>query len=127
VIIGLGSGLGASGNTSRFIRPLIELLFPAATPETIAFYHGLIRKGAHVVEYAVLGMLATRAFRLARSFGKNSALFAIAFVTLVAGIDEFNQSFNPQRTGTIYDVFIDLGGGVTGVLIAFTVNRRMER
>jgi hypothetical protein len=62
VIFLLSSGQGASSRTSLIIRPILEFLFPAALPETIDFYHGVIRKFAHFTEYAVLGLLACRAF-----------------------------------------------------------------
>jgi len=61
IVLGLGSGIGSMKETSRIIRPLLEFLFPSASPETLTFYHGYIRKLAHLTEYAVLAFLAVRA------------------------------------------------------------------
>ncbi len=110
--------------TSRFIRPLLEFLFPAAPEETLLFYHGIIRKFAHFAEYAVLGFLAYRAFSTINVIRKYLALFAIAFVVVIASADELGQSFNPNRTGSPVDVMIDVGGGVFGVLVAYALRRR---
>ena len=111
VILGLGSSIGAMNETSRFIRPLLEFLFPSADPNTLALYHGLIRKAAHVAEYAVLGILALRAFRKTRHRG----ILAIVLVALIAFIDELNQSFNPSRTSIPWDVLLDVFGGLLGI------------
>ena len=111
VILGLGSSIGAMNETSRFIRPLLEFLFPSADPSTLALYHGLIRKAAHVVEYAALGILSVRAF-----YGsKHNFLVSSIFVALIATTDEVNQSFNPSRTSTPWDVLLDISGGVVGI------------
>jgi VanZ family protein len=32
---------------------------------------------------------------------------------MVASLDELNQSFDPTRTGSIYDVLLDIAGGST--------------
>jgi len=111
VILGLGSSIGAMNETSRFIRPLLEFLFPSADPSTLTLYHGLIRKAAHVVEYATLGILSVRAF-----YGsKYNFLVGLIFVALIATTDEVNQSFNPSRTSTPWDVLLDISGGVVGI------------
>lgn len=111
VIVGLGTGAGAMNETSRIIRPLLEFLFPDAAPETLTLYHGYIRKFAHFAEYAVLGFLACRAFSRAR-FGY---CIAVAVVAAVAATDEINQSFDPRRTGSIWDVLLDLFGALSAI------------
>ncbi len=113
-IILLASTTQASmSKTSRFIRPLLEFLFPNSPEPTLVIYHGYIRKFAHLAEYAGLGFFASRAFwNSGREFlRKNWYLAAMLVVLLVAGIDELNQSYNPTRTGSIYDVLLDGFGG----------------
>jgi VanZ family protein len=127
VIFFLSSSQGASTQTSLIIRPILEFLFPDASFETIAFYHGIIRKFAHLTEYAILGFLAARAFfRSHSNFLRNHFWWmAILLVLFVASSDEFNQSFNPDRTSSPVDVLIDLTGGITSALIySFATRRR---
>lgn len=118
--LGLGSGLGSMNETSRVIRPLLELLFPTSDAETITFYHGIIRKFAHVFQYGVLGVLAVRAARAisVRSF------FALLFVVAIAIADEVNQAFNPARTSSAWDVALDTVGGILGISIYLLFSRR---
>ena len=129
VIFFLSSGQGASTRTSLIIRPLLEFLFPNASFETIAFYHGIIRKFAHLAEYVVLGLLASRAlFRSpTNSLRKHFWWMAILLVVLVATSDEFNQSFNPDRTSSPVDVFIDFSGGAAAVVVYCLLVARRAR
>ena len=115
------------GQTSRIIRPLLEFLFPSASAETILFYHGAIRKLAHFTEYAVLGLLASRAFSLTEMFQRRVYLFAAVLVALVAVIDEAYQSFNPARTGSPIDVMIDITGGLFAIGLYFLVGRTLQK
>ncbi len=113
---------GAMSNTSRFIRPLLEFLFPNAPEETLIVYHGFIRKLAHLFEYSILAFWASRAFRSSSIKFLQKIWFVISLflVFFVASIDEYNQSFNALRTGSIYDILIDvLGGTFMIVFFAF--------
>jgi VanZ family protein len=117
VILGLGGQIGSMNETSRFIRPLLEFLFPTSAPETLTFIHGIIRKLAHFTEYFVLGFLAFRLFSIiAKQIGVLIAA-AILIALAVASIDEWQQSFIPTRTSSPYDVLIDLSGAVVAILI----------
>ena len=121
VIFFLSSSQGSFSETSRIIRPILEFLFPTASPEAITFYHGVIRKLAHFMEYAVLGLLAFRGFALSNRF---PIVLAIGLSALIASVDESMQSLNPKRTGSPLDVAIDLAGSVAGVILATAIHRR---
>jgi VanZ family protein len=128
VIFFLSSSLGASASTSRFILPLLEWLFPGASAETITLYHSRIRKIAHFTEYAILAFWAWRAFsggnaRFSKAKMDASRFverywygFSVLIVVLIASIDEFNQSFNAARTGSVYDILLDVSGGIFMIL-----------
>ncbi len=118
VIFYLSSGAGAMSETSRFVRPVLEFLFPSADAETIKAYHGYVRKFAHFAEYAMLAYFAARALLGSRIdlLRCNWTVFALGLVLLIASIDEIGQSFDPSRTGSLYDVMIDMAGGASMVL-----------
>ena len=129
VIMFLSSGQASMSNTSRFVRPLLDFLFPNAPEELLIVYHGYIRKLAHVTVYAILAFWAARAFvnssrRFVREFW-----FACAFVVvlLVASIDETNQSFLDSRTGSIYDVLLDASGGLAMITVFYLMKYRKRR
>jgi VanZ family protein len=95
-------------------------LFPDTSPETMLAIHSVTRKMAHLAEYAVLGLLAARAFRGSPRDGIRERWFLIslALVVVYALVDEYHQSLVPSRTGSIYDSLIDMTGGLAALVIA---------
>jgi VanZ family protein len=123
VIFFLSSDQGSMSHTSFFVRPILKFLFSSASEETLQTLHGYIRKAAHFTEYAILAYFA------ARTFSKSSInrlrarryLLPLIIVTVVALLDEFNQSFEASRTSSIWDVLLDIFGGsamVTFLMLA---------
>jgi VanZ family protein len=62
--------------------------------------HVMVRKAAHVVEYSILAALAWRARR--------GYLVPLVIALAVAATDETLQSLTSTRTGTPFDVLLDL-------------------
>ncbi|MDQ1523218.1 MAG: hypothetical protein QOE47_1142 [Pyrinomonadaceae bacterium] len=122
------TGAMSASNTSRIIAPLFKWLFPGISEAQLLLVHFTVRKTAHFTEYAVLALLAARAFvpSTRRRLRRGWFVAALALVAIVALLDEYNQSFNPARTGTIRDSFIDLAGGATA-LVVFGLWRRRRR
>lgn len=90
--------------------------------------HTITRKLAHFVEYAILGFLAARAFRTSPRPAIRDRWFLISATIVVtyALMDEYHQTFVPSRTGSIYDSFIDIAGGLTALLVTRRRTRRRE-
>ncbi len=123
------TGAMSASNTSRIIAPLFKWLFPRITEAQLTLVHFTVRKTAHFTEYAVLALLAARAFlpSTQRRLRRGWFVAALALVTLVALLDEYNQSFNPARTGTIWDSLIDISGGATALVLLGLWRRRGRR
>lgn len=113
VIFFLSSGQGAMSNTSRFIRPLLEFLFPNSPEEIINIYHGYIRKLAHVTVYSILAFFAFRAFYNSAKHILKKFWFPISLLLVftIASLDEYNQSFLASRTSSPKDVLLDTVAG----------------
>jgi VanZ family protein len=107
-------------NTSRIIGPLLHWLFPRIAEATIDEVHLFVRKAAHFTEYALLALLAARAFKTsARApLSRRWWLVSFALVAVVALLDEYHQSFVPSRTSSIYDSLLDMTGGATAIACA---------
>jgi len=119
LIMFLSTGQASMSNTSRFVRPFLEFLFPGAPEEILIVYHSYVRKLAHVTIYGILAFWAARAFfsstkNLLRRFW---FAFAGLLVCLVASVDETNQSFLDSRTGSISDVLLDAAGGAAMITL----------
>jgi VanZ family protein len=112
------SDLLSAEHTSRFLTPFLRWLDPHISWRTIAQVHFLVRKAAHVTEYAILSGLLFRALRWSVSGFWRRAALALGPALLFAPLDEFHQSFIPSRTGSGRDVLIDYSGAVLGILLA---------
>lgn len=109
--------LMSAEHTSRFLTPFLRWLNPDISPAAIAQVHFLVRKAAHVTEYAILTGLLFRALRgLIGGFWWRAAV-ALVSAMIFAAADEFHQTFIPSRTGSIYDILVDYCGALTGILI----------
>jgi len=123
------TGEFSADNTSRIIGPLLKWLFPGISEERLAFAHFITRKAAHFTEYAVLAWLAARAFATSSNQQLRHGWFyaSLALVVLYALSDEYHQSFVSSRTGSIYDSFIDISGGLTALLLYSLWRRRKTK
>jgi VanZ family protein len=121
VIFFFSTAQASMSNTSRFIRPILVFLFPNAPEETLLIYHVYVRKFAHFAEYAVLAFFASRAFSLSSKNSLRKYWFPASFllVFFIASLDEINQSFLATRTGSFWDVLLDISGGLTILLILY--------
>jgi VanZ family protein len=119
----------SAGNTSRIIGPLVLWLFPNTSSESLAFIHFITRKLAHFTEYAILGLLAARAFRGSSraAIHRRWFLISLTLVMTFALVDEYHQSFVPTRTASIFDSLIDMTGGLTALLALYLLKQRSHR
>ena len=99
--------------TKSVVRPLLEALIPWASARTIEALHYLVRKSAHVMEYAILATLWFVALTRNTRFGRGrSTWIAFAIAVVWAVIDELYQARSVSRSGSAGDVGIDAAGAL---------------
>jgi VanZ family protein len=117
----------SSGHTSRYIVPFLLWLNPGISPDTTWIIFVVVRKCAHVTEYAILAFLLWRALRSFPAF-RTKAIMCFGTVllgcALFATSDEFHQTFVKSRTPSVRDVFLDIAGAFVGLLIAASFTQR---
>ena len=113
-------------HSSRLIGPIVRWLLPQLSEASVNRVVFLVRKAAHVTEYAILAMLLWRAIRQPRrpdprpwSWGQ--AGVALLVVALYAASDEWHQMLVPNRQGALGDVLLDIVGGALGLLLIWGV------
>lgn len=79
----------------------------------------VLRKLAHLAEYAVLGLLLVRASRLSG--------VALVLAAAYAVTDEIHQTFVEGRHGAVRDVAIDAIGALVGILAWSLLTGRRRR
>jgi VanZ family protein len=119
----------SSDNTSSVLRPFAEWIFGPFANHTWCKLLYDFRKTAHFFAYGFVSVVFFRAwrmtFRLSRSYSAVTASLRAAAVALLSTLalssaDEFHQSFLPKRTGSPFDVLLDMCGAVTCHLVLFT-------
>src|SRR5207244_8376744 len=119
VVIFIGSSdLMSAEHTSRLLVPLLLWLKPDITAEAIVQVHFLLRKCAHLTEYAILAILLRRALCRGTNLRAKPWVFfmAIWFVCGIFGAsDEFHQSFVLSRTAWLYELLVAIRLAVFGV------------
>ena len=118
VIFAASTDLGSAEHTSRFLIPFLHWLNPHISSAAITKIQLLIRKAAHLTEYAVLAMLLLRALcaEWRTTFTRQAAL-ALIIAGLYATTDEFHQTFTASRTASARDVMIDCLGATVGLAL----------
>ncbi|HEY1255286.1 MAG TPA: VanZ family protein [Terracidiphilus sp.] len=113
-------------HTSEPLRRVAEALLGYDACVNWEMMHHLIRKAGHFAGYGLFSLICFRAFwttlggaacRMPRQLGAHGLAILLTF--LVAGADEFHQSFLPNRTGQFSDVVLDTCGGVALCFVLF--------
>lgn len=120
--------LGSSAIYSTFAS-VFRWLLPHASRAALDLSYIVFRKSLHFVEYGFLAFLFYRAFRAGRGpfWSTRRGLEAAAAAVAYGFLDEYLQSFVPNRFGSAFDWTIDTAGILTAVaLIAWFGRRRKE-
>lgn len=117
-----------SGTLMRVVMGVLSFVLGGDAAAAIEpdFIHLLIRKGAHMAEYAVLFLLYHRALRLEGA--KRPGLLALALCAAYAATDELHQAFVAGRGPSVVDVCIDtLGADAAWTLTSIIGNIKRKR
>lgn len=87
----------------------------------------VIRKSAHMAEYALLALLLYLHLQYYPLSKKQMALLAFVITAGYAATDELHQLFVPGRAGRLSDVCIDSLGGILGISFCMILLYFLER
>ena len=108
VIFFFSTDLFSGPQTSRVIGPFLKWFMPDVSDETIRDIRLVIRKAAHVLEYAILSILSCRALAKHTTPLPWAVLGqAVLIASVYAVLDEWHQSWTAERFGSLLDVGID--------------------
>lgn len=119
LVLFLGSAYFAAQETGRFVLPVLKLLMPGAPFAQLHGVHLVLRKLAHLAEYAVLALLWFKAVhRAAGRTPRVAAWMALSICLVCAFADEVHQSTLPSRQGSARDFLIDAFGATAMLTLA---------
>lgn len=120
----MSTDVGSASHTGIVLVRILRWLDPSITLAGIESAHFLVRKAAHLTEYAVLAILILRALRVAKPMPLSRWSWAAAAMSFFgsaayAASDEIHQLFVPTRGPSATDVLIDSTGAAIGIAVAF--------
>ena len=78
---------------------------------------GLVHRVGHLLEFAILGMLVTRALSQERPITRRNVIVTLIVIALYGASDEFHQRFTPGRSSEGLAVLFDAVCGALGIWI----------
>ena len=84
----------------------------------------LVRKGGHLVGYALLGAAFFHGLSSGKSQTRSWIIITEILVILYALSDEWHQSFSPGRNPALMDICIDAAGGLIGIASLYFARKR---
>jgi VanZ family protein len=112
-------------HTSGPLRAIYQFIFGHVPGRRWEMIHHYIRKSGHFIGYGLMGLAWLRAWwmTLPQSLFLQDTLLSLAGTALVATLDEYHQSFLPNRTSSPWDVLLDCCGALTLQLIVYIYMR----
>lgn len=108
----VSGGIGGGDHMVHWLMSVTSLT--RAQADTIVHF---FRKGIHVSAYGIVGMGLFRAGIAGRTSRPNALLFAMSTVLCIASFDELRQTTAPNRTGSAWDVALDMTGAFLFIAI----------
>ena len=115
------------GPESSGLSKKIALILCFGNEDSADNFEPIVRKIAHIVEYAIGAMIFYGILCTYQKFPfKVKVGITMAFIIAYAGLDELHQLFIDARNGTYMDVGIDAAGGAIGLaacyLLGYLIN-----
>jgi VanZ family protein len=85
----------------------------------LGFWDLILRKAAHIFEFAILTLLLWRAFENYKIKSWNGLTYSGALAFVYAIFDEIHQSLVLAREGKLTDILIDSCGIITALAICY--------
>lgn len=121
----LGYVSGGIGGADHMIKWVMDTLhWSRGQAETCVHY---LRKSIHFTAYGLLGLSLFRAAMAGGAPKPRAFVFAILVVLSMASFDEMRQTTSPNRTGSFWDVTLDVSGAGTFAAFAAAICGRRKK
>ena len=112
-----------SGRLSAMLLTALKSLGIRVAPITL---HMFLRKTAHVIAYAVLGVLMYRTILLVCG-GRWSVALTVFICTAISILDEYQKMFIPGRHCHGTDILLNAACGILGITAAIIAENRKKK
>lgn len=129
MIFNLSRASYSSASSARFISLVLEWLSISTLPQILGAVNTLLRKSAHLTEYAVLAVFLYNSLKPAGDspWSRKAAFWAVLGSAIYSLTDEFHQLFVPGRHASLFDCVVDTTGALVGLLVLYKVIAALHR
>lgn len=99
--------------------------YPIAETSQVYWKDFIVKKSAHIIEYAIFSLLNYRALKGLSFKKENAGLFAIFISLFYALTDELHQFFTPGRQPRVRDVVFDTIGAIAAIYFVWNLLPRV--
>jgi VanZ family protein len=128
LIFFLSTGGFGGSFTQWLLMQILDILHVHVSQASFATLHHLVRKCAHMTEYAIFAMLIYGSAAEPDPFRwrPRRALYSVLAAAVYSVGDEFHQMFVPGRGPSLWDCGIDTIGAALGVLLFWVRGRNQK-
>jgi VanZ family protein len=101
--------------------------FPTLKTSQVYWQEFVVKKTAHMIEYAIFSLLIFRGFYTSGVPRTRCFFYTVLFCVCFALTDEFHQSFVPTREPRLRDVGFDTIGATAASYILWTILPRVPK
>lgn len=109
----VSGGIGGADHMHHWLTAMLHISQEQA--EVIVLW---LRKTIHFTAYGIVAYSLFRSAIAGKASRRGAILFAILFVLCLASFDEMRQTTSPNRTGSVWDVCLDLTGAFAFAIVA---------
>jgi VanZ family protein len=122
-IFNLSRASFSSASSSKFFSMALEWLSISILPQNLNLLNTLLRKSAHLTEYAGLAVFLYNSLKRAEgpAWSGKTAFWALLASGGYSLTDEFHQFFVPGRHASLLDCLIDTTGAFLGLFVLFNL------
>ena len=130
MIFNLSTAPYSAASSARFISIVLDWFPSAILSQNLGLVNGLLRKTAHLTEYAVLATFLYNSLKPAGDpfWSRKAAFWALLGSGGYSLTDEFHQVFVPGRHASLFDCALDTTGAMVGLVVlsaaVFVVRRK---
>ena len=123
MIFGLSRAPYSSASSARFLSMVLDWLSISVLSQNLVPMNNLLRKSAHLTEYAVLAVFLYNSLKPARDpfWSGKAAFWALLASGSYSITDELHQRFVPGRHASLFDCLLDITGACVGLFVLFDV------
>jgi len=119
MIFGLSRAPYSSASSARFLSMVLDWLSISVLSQNLVPMNNLLRKSAHLMEYAVLAVFLYNSLKPVGnpSWSRKAAFWALVASGSYSITDELHQLFVPGRHASLFDCLIDTTGAFLGLFV----------